>query len=91
MKVINPSIAGSSMFAARSPMMAARRYEPPLGSIHQVQEFIPLIKSLALESGCPTPLLDLAARYYDRAAEEGRGEQDIAAMFAVLEKEAGIA
>src|SRR5712692_12030611 len=30
MKVINPSIAGSTMLAARGPMMAARRYEPPL-------------------------------------------------------------
>ena len=70
--------------------MAARRYQPPLGSIHQVQEFIPLIKALAGESGCPTPLLDLASGYYDRAALEGRGEQDIAAMFAVLGKEAGI-
>ena len=90
MKVINPSIAGSAMLAARGPMMATRRYEPPLGSIHQVQEFIPLIKALARESGCPTPLLDLASGYYDRAAEEGRGEQDIAAMFSVLGKEAGI-
>jgi putative dehydrogenase len=90
MKVINPSIAGSTMLAARGPMMAGRRYEPPLGSIHQVQEFIPLIKALAEESCCPTPLLDLAAGYYDRAAEEGRGEQDIAAMFSVLGKEAGI-
>lgn len=90
MKVINPSIAGSAMLAARGPLMAARRYEPPLGSMYQVQEFIPLIKALALESGCPTPLLDLASAYYDQAAEEGRGHQDIAAMFAVLGKEAGI-
>jgi hypothetical protein len=53
--------------------MVARRYEPPLSSIHQVQEFIPLIKALAEESGCPTPLLDLAAGYYDCAAEEEWG------------------
>src|SRR5947207_14572778 len=81
MKVSNPSIAGSTMLAARGPMMAGRRYEPPLGSVHQVQEFIPLLKSLAREPGCPTPLLDLASGYYDRAAEEGRGEQDTDAMF----------
>lgn len=90
MKVINPSIAGSTMFAARGPMMAARRYEPPLGAVHQVQEFIPLIKAFAAEAGCPTPLLDLASGYYDRAAEEGRAGQDIAAMFSVLGKEAGL-
>lgn len=79
------------MFAARGPMMATRSYEPPLGSIHQVQEFIPLIKMLAEASNSPTPLLDLVSEYYDRAVEEGRGKQDIAAMFSVLGKEAGIA
>jgi putative dehydrogenase len=89
-KVINPSIAGSTMFAARAPMMAARRYEPPLGSINQVHEFIPLIKTLAGDVGSPTPLLNLVKGYYDHAVAEGRGEQDVAAMFSVLGKEAGI-
>src|SRR3984893_17265754 len=68
MKVINPSIAGSTMFAVRGPLMAGRHYEPPLGSIHQVREFIPLIKTLARETSSPTPLLDLATVYYNRAA-----------------------
>ena len=90
MKVINPSIAGSTMFAARAPMMAARRYEPPLGSISQVQEFIPLINEFARDVGCPTPMLDLVTRYYDTAVAAGRGEQDVSAMFAVLGKEAGL-
>ncbi len=90
LKVIAPSIAGSTMFAVRAPMMAARRYEPPLGSIHQVHEFIPLINAFAKDVGCPTPLLDLATHYYDQAVAEGRGEQDIAAMFSVLGKEAGL-
>ena len=89
-KVISPSIAGSTMFAARAPMMAARHYVPPLGTIDQVQEFIPLIKGFAQDVGCPTPLLDLASGYYDRAVEEGRGGQDIAAMFSVLGKDAGL-
>lgn len=87
MKVITPSIAGSTMFAVRAPMMAARRYEPSMGSIHSVQEFIPLINALAKEVSSPTPLLDVAVRYYDRAAAGGRGEQDIASLFAVLEEE----
>jgi putative dehydrogenase len=90
-KVISPSIAGSTMFAARAPMMAARRYEPPLGAINQVQEFIPHIKEFAQDVGSPTPLLDLASEYYDRAAQEGRGGQDIAALFSVLGGDGGIA
>ena len=87
MKVINPSIAGSAMFAARAPLMAARRYEPPLGTIHSVQEFIPQINALARDVCSPTPLLDVAAHYYDQAAAEGRGEQDLASLFSVLEGE----
>jgi L-threonate 2-dehydrogenase len=90
MKVINPSIAGSTAFAARAPMMVAKRYEPPLGSISQVQEFIRLIDAFAKEVSCPTPMLDVAARYYDAAVAAGRGEQDVSALFAVLGEEAGL-
>src|SRR5258708_20828293 len=53
MKVINPSIAGSTMLAPRGPMMAASHYEPPLDSIHQVHQFIPLINALTRASVCP--------------------------------------
>ena len=88
-KVINPSIAGSTMFAARAPLMVARRYDP-LGSIDGIQECITIINQLSNEIGCPTPLLDTAARHYKEATAQGRGEQDIAAMFSYLGQKAGI-
>src|SRR5258708_17484908 len=46
MKVINPRIASPTLLAALGPMMTARRYEPPLGRLHQAQEFIPLTTTL---------------------------------------------
>ena len=88
-KVINPSIAGSTMFAARAPLMVARRYEP-LGSIDGIQECITIINQLSSEIGCPTPLLNTAEQHYKEAAAQGRGEQDIAAMFSYLGQKAGL-
>ncbi len=88
MKVINPSIAGSATFASRAPMMAERRYDPPLGSISQVKEFILIIRELTENVGTVTPLLDVAERYYEGAVDAGHGDRDIAAMYAFLSKHA---
>jgi 3-hydroxyisobutyrate dehydrogenase-like beta-hydroxyacid dehydrogenase len=53
-------------------------------------EVIELIDVFARNNHCLTPLFSLAARYYEQAMEEGRGEQDIAAIYALLGKEAGL-
>jgi L-threonate 2-dehydrogenase len=87
MRVINPSIAGSAVFAARAPMMAARRFDPPLGSIDQVKEFILIIRELTGSLGVTTPLLDVAEQYYEGAAAAGHGKRDIAALYAFLSKQ----
>jgi 3-hydroxyisobutyrate dehydrogenase-like beta-hydroxyacid dehydrogenase len=51
---------------------------------------IELIAAFTQRINCPTPMLTLARRYYEQAMAEGRGEQDIAAMFALLGKETGL-
>ena len=56
----------------------------------RVQEFVRLIEALVKECGGSTPWFELASGNGDRATDEGRGEQDIAAMFSVLGKKAGI-
>ncbi len=90
MKVINPSIAGSAAFSVRAPMMAAKRYEPPIGSVAQVKEFIQIIRELTDNLGVTTPLLDVAEHYYERAIDAGHGDRDIAAMYAFLGQNAGL-
>jgi 3-hydroxyisobutyrate dehydrogenase len=91
LKVISPSIAGSTAFTTRALMMAQGRYLPPApGPIQTMYEVIELIDVFARNNHCPTPLFSLATRYYEQAMTEGRGEQDIAAIYALLGKEAGL-
>ncbi len=90
MKVINPSIAGSAAFASRAPMMAARQFDPPLGSVGQVKEFILIIRELTRSLGVSTPLLDVAEHYYEGAIEAGHGDRDVAAIYAFLSDSARI-
>lgn len=90
MKVINPSIAGSAAFASRAPMMVAKQYDPPLGSVGQVKEFILIIRELTTSLGVATPLLDVAEHYYEGAIEAGHGDRDVAAIYAFLSEHAGI-
>ena len=89
-KVINPSIAGSATFAARTPLMAARRYDPPISTVGQVKEFILVIRELTENLNVPTPMLDVAEHYYEEAVSAGHGNRDVAAMFALLSSYAGI-
>jgi L-threonate 2-dehydrogenase len=84
-QVISPSVASSAQFVARAPMMAERRYEPALSSIHQLQECIVVINELANAVDCPTPLLDKASQYYKDAISSGVGEKDVSAMYSFFE------
>lgn len=91
LKVISPSIAGSTAFTTRALMMTQGRYLPPApGPIQAMSEVIGMIDVFARNNHSPTPLFSLAARYYEQAMEEGRGEQDIAAIYALLGREAGL-
>ncbi|WP_268904542.1 NAD(P)-dependent oxidoreductase [Dictyobacter aurantiacus] len=91
LNVISPSIAGSTAFTTRALMMSQGSYLPPApGPIQTMHEVIELIDAFARNTGCPTPLFSLATRYYEQAMEEGRGEQDIAAIYALLGREAGL-
>lgn len=85
-EVIAPSIAGSAAFATRARTMVEKQYTPPLGSVNQVNEFIGLIDELADDLAAPTPLLTTAAEVFGRAAALGRGDQDLAAIYAVLDE-----
>ena len=71
-------------------MMVEGRYLPALGPVDTMYEVVELIDVFARNNNCPTPIFSQAARYKERAIAEGRGEQDIAAIYALLGKEAGL-
>jgi 3-hydroxyisobutyrate dehydrogenase-like beta-hydroxyacid dehydrogenase len=89
LKVISPSIASSTAFTSRALMMVEGRYIPAPGPIDTMYEVIEMIDAFARNNDCPTPIFSLASRYYEQAIAEGRGQQDIASIYALLGKEAG--
>jgi 3-hydroxyisobutyrate dehydrogenase-like beta-hydroxyacid dehydrogenase len=78
--------AGSSrMFQVRGPMMASGRYTPATMRVDTFGKDLRLIADLAAGVDAPTPLLETAAELYRVAAEQGRGEEDTACVYAVLD------
>ncbi len=83
--------AGASLqFSARAQLMATGDWETVRGSTAMLAKDIHLIEQHGREVQCPTPLLDAAARIYEDAINAGYGETDVASVFAVVAKGAGL-
>jgi putative dehydrogenase len=79
--------AGASrMFDMRAPMMAARIYTPATMRVSTWQKDMDIIGAFARELGVTLPLFEASAPIYTTALEAGLGDQDTAAVFAVLDK-----
>ena len=78
--------AGSSvMFTQRGPLMVAGKFDESEGPFNSLAKLPPEIQALAAKVGGATPMLDAAAKLFRRALDEGRGEQDVAAMIEVID------
>jgi L-threonate 2-dehydrogenase len=85
-RVIGPGAGSSTQFNARAPMMAARRFEPVQGPFDTLAHYFPLVDEMASSSGAVVPLFQAAAKYFRYGIEhEGRGEQDVACVFELIE------
>ena len=71
-------------------MMAKGVYTPPTATMHVLQKDSATIAEFARSLGVDTPMLDAAAPLYDEAEAQGYGEEDVAAVHAVLARRAGI-
>ena len=79
--------AGASrMFDMRAPMMAARSYTPATMRVSTWQKDMAIIGAFARDLGLTLPLFEASAPIYTTAMEAGLGDQDTAAVFAVLER-----
>jgi 3-hydroxyisobutyrate dehydrogenase-like beta-hydroxyacid dehydrogenase len=83
--IIKESAATSRMFEVRGPMMVERTYRPATMKNDVWQKDMRIIGDFARSLGSPTPLFDLSERLYRLALADGRGEEDTAAVYAVLE------
>ena len=90
-KILSPSAATSLQFQVRAPMMAQHNWDTALASVTLFLKDMETIAGYADEIGCPAPLIHTVRDYFARAVEQGLGDKDVAAVYAVVEKEAGLA
>ena len=84
-KVAGDGAGTSRMFQVRGPMMVAGRYGRATMKNAMWQKDMRIIGEFARRLGAPTPLFRASAKVYAGAMKKGFGEQDTAAVCAVLE------
>jgi 3-hydroxyisobutyrate dehydrogenase-like beta-hydroxyacid dehydrogenase len=88
--VIGSGAGNSRIFELRGPMMARQNYRPASASTHVFQKDSAIIAAFAKSLGVDTPMLDTAAPLFDEADAMGFGDDDVAAVHAVLAHRAGL-
>ena len=87
-KVIGDGAGSSRMFQVRGPLMAKGDYSNATMKLDVWQKDMTIIADFARQLGCQTPLFAATGPIYTAARAMG-GQQDTAAVCAVLEKMAG--
>lgn len=85
--VVLPSVATSTQFELRAPLMAARKWRPATAPARLVHKDLHYIVDHARQLGVPIPVATTAAAYFDRLGEMGRLDDELAAVFEVLEED----
>jgi putative dehydrogenase len=91
-KLITAGAGNSRVFELRAPMMVQDSYggENLTMRVSTWQKDMKVIGEYAASVGCPTPLFSATEPIYRAALSTGYGEQDTAAVCAVLEHMAGV-
>lgn len=84
-RVVGDGAGSSRMFQMRGPLMVRGDYEPATMKVATWQKDMKIIGDFAVRLGCPTSLFAASAAFYTAAMAQGRGNQDTAAVCAVLE------
>jgi L-threonate 2-dehydrogenase len=88
LEVIGSGAGTSRIFELRGPMMAKGVYTPVTATMHVLQKDSAIIAAFARSLGVDTPMLAAAAPLYDEAETLGYGDEDVAAVHAVLSRRA---
>lgn len=88
--VLKDSAGTSRMFQIRGPLMLEQDYDNPTARIGMYMKDLDIIGEFAANLRCPTPLFNAATQLYYAALNNGRADQDTAAVCAVVEGLAGI-
>jgi 3-hydroxyisobutyrate dehydrogenase-like beta-hydroxyacid dehydrogenase len=88
--LVKAGAANSRVFELRAPMMVEGRYDEPTMKISLWQKDMDVIGGFAKKIRVPTPMFDASKSLYIKALKTGHGDEDTAAVCAVLEKMAGV-
>jgi 3-hydroxyisobutyrate dehydrogenase-like beta-hydroxyacid dehydrogenase len=84
--VLASGAGGSRMLQLRGPMMVNGTFEPATMKLDVWQKDMALIADFVQRAGAAAPLFSATAPLYRKALDEGRGPQDTAAVYTILEK-----
>ena len=91
-EVVVDGAGGSSAMRTRGPMLIADRYLPiRTMPLELWRKDLRIIGEFANTLSCPTPMFSAAVPLFNAAVASGYGDQDTAAVCAVLETMAGLA
>ena len=85
-EVAGSGAGGSRVLDLRGPLMVSGTYEPATMKLEIWQKDMALIGEFARSAGVETPLFSAAAPIYNAAVAAGRGQQDTAAVCALLQE-----
>ena len=88
LRAIVDGAGNSRILEIRGPTMLSGQYLPATMRVDLFRKDLDIIASFANSLSSPTPLLSTSARFYHTAMAQGRGQQDTACLFAVLESAA---
>tara|TARA_R110002110_G_scaffold395138_2_gene609573 strand:- start:65898 stop:66779 length:882 start_codon:yes stop_codon:yes gene_type:complete len=85
--VVLPSVATSTQFELRGPLMAERKWDPPTAPARLVHKDTRYIVEHAKALGVPAPVSTITRDLYERVAEMGLLDKELAIIFEALEVE----
>lgn len=90
-EVLKPSAAGSTTFANKAPAMVARAFDNGRGPFSHMFGHLDRAAALGADLGMSgaTPLLERTREIYGIARDQGRHNQDIAAIIEIVEQLGG--
>ncbi|MDG2071252.1 MAG: NAD(P)-dependent oxidoreductase [Pseudomonadales bacterium] len=84
--VLKQSASGSTTFSNKAPLMLSRQFESGAGPFRHMFHYMSRVSDLAAQTSTATPLINTALAYAQRAEQENRHDQDIAAMIEMMEQ-----
>ena len=90
LEAVGDGAGTSRMFEIRGPLMVGESYPASSMPTALFGKDIQIITDFAGQLGAPTPLFSLASVFHRAALAQGRGEEDLACLYAVLDQLASV-